>query len=298
MPSHPHCALDTEDSHELFDEGRELVSRRALRRFPGRRRRPAKRTIGEEVIKFVLSLIAITCVFALPAAAGTDNEVSEAATVSASNQPTSASERPRCADPRRAVAFYSRRIAYWRAKMGASVIHRSSARMSGCPRHLAKALRAKAYGMRAQCERLAKKRQQELKQRAAQVIRTLNRGLAGSPMSGTGESLERWGRYYRVSPYFMAAVAATESSLGAAACSNNHYNVWGLSSCGSGWYVPSFRSWDEAIHFYARFLTSHWPRHSTPYSFQGYAACSSCWGAKTSEWMRRLFGVPAVTIYP
>ncbi len=117
-------------------------------------------------------------------------------------------------------------------------------------------------------------------------------------MAGTGTSLERWGRRFHVSPYFMAAAAATESSLGEAACSNNRYNVWGLSSCGSGWYVPAFASWDEAIAFYARFLASHWPGHSTPYSFTGYAACSPCWGRKVSEWMHSLFGVPAVTRYP
>lgn len=117
-------------------------------------------------------------------------------------------------------------------------------------------------------------------------------------MAGTGISLEHWGRAFGISPYFMAATAATESSLGEAACSNNRFNVWGLSSCGSGWYVPAFASWDTAIAFYARFLTSHWPHHSTPYSFVGYAACDSCWGAKVSQWMHSLFGVPAVTRYP
>ena len=117
-------------------------------------------------------------------------------------------------------------------------------------------------------------------------------------MTGTGEILVRYGRRYHVSPYFMAAAAATESSLGAAACSNNRFNVWGLASCSGSWYVPAFRSWDEAIAFYARFLSGRWPGHSTPYSFRGYAACSECWGRKVSEWMNRLFGVSAVTRYP
>jgi hypothetical protein len=115
-------------------------------------------------------------------------------------------------------------------------------------------------------------------------------------MSGTGASLERWGRRYHVSPYFMAAAAATESSLGDAAC--NTYNAWGLGNCGSAWSVPRFTSWDEAIAYYARFLAHGWPGHSTPYSFTGYAACDSCWGNTVSRWMRSLFGVAAVTRYP
>jgi hypothetical protein len=96
----------------------------------------------------------------------------------------------------------------------------------------------------------------------------------------------------------MAAVAATESSLGRAACANNRYNVWGLASCNQSWYVPSFANWKQAIRFYARFLASRWPGHSTPYSFRGYAACSECWARKVSYWMRELFGVPAETRYP
>lgn len=130
------------------------------------------------------------------------------------------------------------------------------------------------------------------------VVDRLDRGLAGTPMAGTGAILERWGRHYGVSPFFIVAVAATESSRGEAACANNRFNVWGLSSCGSGWYVPAFRSWDEAIAFYARFLSSRWSGHATPYSFTGYAACDACWGRKVSEWMGRLFNVPAVTRYP
>jgi hypothetical protein len=134
--------------------------------------------------------------------------------------------------------------------------------------------------------------------KVGKTVERLNRGLSGSPMAGTGIVLERHGRTQHVSPYFMAAVAATESSLGEAACSNNQYNVWGLASCNGSWYVPPFRSWDEAIAFYARFLSSRWPGHSTPYSFRGYAACSDCWGRKVSEWMHSLFGVSAETRYP
>lgn len=130
------------------------------------------------------------------------------------------------------------------------------------------------------------------------VVSTLERGLAGTPMAGTGKLLEEQGRRYRISPYFMAAVAATESSLGRASCRNNPRNVWGLASCVNSWAVPYFDSWREAISFYARFLASRWPRHSTPYSFRGYAACSDCWARKVSYWMRALFAVPAETRYP
>lgn len=162
--------------------------------------------------------------------------------------------------------------------------------LSGCPRYLAHLWQRKAHAARVAYEKWWGAR--------GQVIALLNRGLSGSPMARTGAVLEHWGRRYRVSPYFMAAVAATESSLGEAACSNNQYNVWGLASCNGSWYVPPFHSWDEAIAFYAHFLSSRWPGHSTPYSFTGYAACSQCWGAKTSSWMNSLFGVPAVTRYP
>ena len=204
------------------------------------------------------------------------------------HQPAAEKAAPETCSARKAVKFYSSRLNFWARKMGRDTKIVSSHHR--CGSYLAHVLQRKAYAARVAYEKWWKAR--------GQVISRLNRGLAGTPMSATGIILERWGRRYHVSPYFMAAVAATESSLGRAACSNNRFNVWGLSSCGSGWYVPPFRSWDEAIAFYAHFLSSRWPGHSTPYSFQGYAACSPCWGAKTSYWMRSLFGVPAVTRYP
>lgn len=130
------------------------------------------------------------------------------------------------------------------------------------------------------------------------TVNVLERGLRGTPMAGTERILEAQGRRHGVSPFFMAAVAATESSLGRAPCSNNRRNVWGLASCVNSWPVPYFETWREAISFYARFLASRWPGHSTPYSFRGYAACSDCWARKVSYWMGALFGVPAETRYP
>lgn len=118
------------------------------------------------------------------------------------------------------------------------------------------------------------------------------------PMTGTGKTLERIGRKHGVSPFFIAAVSITESSAGLAACSNNRFNVWGLSSCGSGWYVPPFRSWAEAIGFYSRFLTSRWPSATTTMHYYGYARDSSKWGRKTAEHMRRWFGVDNTVRYP
>jgi len=123
------------------------------------------------------------------------------------------------------------------------------------------------------------------------TVRRLNSGLAGTPMAGTGRELEAAGRHHHVSPFFIAAIAGTESSFGAAACSGNPKNAYGLSSCTSGWRVPYFRSWAESYEFMGKFLTSRWPNATSTYSYSGYAACSSCWGAKNEYWMRSRFGV-------
>lgn len=130
------------------------------------------------------------------------------------------------------------------------------------------------------------------------VVQKLNRGLRGTPMAGLGVTLRDIGRQYNISPFFMAAAAGTESSFGAAGCGNNPKNVWGLAACDGRWNVPYFETWDEAIRFYAGFLRSHWPSATSPYDFHGYAACGSCWGAKTSSWMSSRFGVSAYTKYP
>ncbi len=82
--------------------------------------------------------------------------------------------------------------------------------------------------------------------RRAQTAITLNQGLRGTPMAGTGFALERAAHKWKVSPFFIAAIAATESSLGKKACRNNRYNAFGLASCGYSWRVPNFRSWADA----------------------------------------------------
>lgn len=128
-------------------------------------------------------------------------------------------------------------------------------------------------------------------------VARLSRGLAGSPMAGTARLLVANGRRVHVSPFFMAAVAKTESDLGRSACYENPRNVWGLASCNQSWTVPDFPTWRAAIRFYADFLASRWPRHSTPYSFRGYATGVG-WADHVVYWMRALFGVGPSTRYP
>ena len=131
----------------------------------------------------------------------------------------------------------------------------------------------------------------------AKVVSVLNHGLTGSPMAGTGLALEQAGWRWKVSPYFIAGIAATESTLGRAACSNNPKNGFGLSSCRRDWRVPYFRTWWHAYQFMGRFLTERWPHARTPWDYSGYAACSSCWGNSTARHMRELFGVGPETRY-
>lgn len=116
----------------------------------------------------------------------------------------------------------------------------------------------------------------------------LNRGLAHTPMAGTGFALVTESLRRRLNPALIAGIAGTESSYGAAACWNNRFNAFGLSSCGSGWSVPQFRSWRESYRFMAGFITSHWPNARTPWDLHGYAACDACWGNSTAGHMREL----------
>lgn len=202
------------------------------------------------------------------------------------------SPRPKPCTARKAVKFYAGRIAYWRSKMGAGTraAHGGASPRTACPRYLSHVLQRKAAQARKAYQRWAST--------VGVVVRRLDRVLASTPLAGTARDLEEVGRHYHVSPYFIVAVAATESSIGHAACSSNRKNIWGLSSCGSGWYVPQFASWRAAYEFFAAFVNRQWPGHTSPYSFRGYAACSDCWARKVSGWMRSLFGVAAVTRYP
>jgi hypothetical protein len=206
------------------------------------------------------------------------------------DRPRAAPER--CRSARGAVPFYRAGTWDWQQKRYGQLADRTPlVRGKSChwARYAAEEWTARAASARRSYDRWWKS--------VGQTVRRLDAGLAGTPMAGTGASLEKHGRRHGVSPYFMAAVAATESSLGAAACGAGGYNAWGLGNCGTAWSVPSFSSWDEAIAYYARFLT-RWSGHATPYSFRGYAACDECWARKVSEWMGRLFGVSSETRYP
>lgn len=117
-------------------------------------------------------------------------------------------------------------------------------------------------------------------------IKRLDRYLAGTPMAGLGSVLDHQGHLHNISPYFVAAVAGKESSFGAATCSNNPRNVWGLGACGRAWNPPYFRSWTQAINYFVRFVKSRWPSASNPYHFGGYCSgCESSWAAGVSGFM-------------
>ena len=239
-------------------------------------------------------LLITTCVFAVPAAQAEPlGAVENSRTAPARNEGARVSVSRACPSAKKAVRFYARRINDRLVKMGAALSRdadRTPSSGGRCPRYLAHVLQRKAYATR--------KKHEKWQRTIGVVVNRLNRVLASTPLAGTGADLEEIGRRYRVSPYFIVAVSATESSIGVAACSSNRKNIWGLSSCGSGWYVPQFSSWRHAYEFFAAFVNRQWPGHSSPYSFRGYASCSDCWARKVSSWMHSLFGVAAVTRYP
>lgn len=131
----------------------------------------------------------------------------------------------------------------------------------------------------------------------AQLARKLNRGLYGTPMAWTGWKLEQAGHTWNIHPALIAAIAGTESSFGRAPCRNDRFNAFGLASCTNSWPVPRFRSWAHAYQFMGRFLSERWPSARTPYDLHGYAACSSCWAARVS-WFMRHMGFPSTVRYP
>lgn len=198
----------------------------------------------------------------------------------------------RCPSARSGLVFYRVRYSHHRRARGLATEWPPGRK----PRNCADAsYLADVWQARSLSERRATERWQKT---IGQVVARLAHVIDGTPLAGTARDLEEVARHYHVSPYFIVAVAATESSIGEAACSSNRKNIWGLSSCGGGWYVPKFASWREAYEFFAAYVNRQFPGHSTPYSFADYAKCSACWARKVSEWMSSLFGVPAVTRYP
>ncbi len=136
---------------------------------------------------------------------------------------------------------------------------------------------------------------------AAKLARGLRalcaRGSGGCPLVGEAFVIEAVGYRERLSPAFMVGASFTESSGGAASCAGNPRNIWGLSSCGSGWYVPYFKDWRSAFTFFARFVHRTWPNARDAYSLPGYSACNACWGPRTALWMSRLGFGPGL-VYP
>lgn len=129
------------------------------------------------------------------------------------------------------------------------------------------------------------------------TARQLNAGLAGTPMRGLGYILEAEGRRAGVHPAFIAAAAGLESAWGRLACRDNPYNAWGLGSCDRAWKVPHFRTWRQAIRYYARFIRDRWPSARTPYDLHGYCQCGTrSWGSRVAWNMDRL-GFPAHVRY-
>jgi len=98
-------------------------------------------------------------------------------------------------------------------------------------------------------------------------------------------------RKYKINPTFVVAVAGKESSFGAASCSSNPKNVWGLGACNRAWRTPEFKSWIQAINYFVRFIDGRWPSANNPFEFYGY--CQGCeyeWGSAVSTHMRNITG--------
>lgn len=143
----------------------------------------------------------------------------------------------------------------------------------------------------------AKPRPTHISPARERVVRMLDAGLAGTPMSGTGRALEASGWKHHVHPAFMAAAAGLESAWGRLACQGNRWNLWGLGSCNRYWTVPTFRTAAGAYDYYARFLRERWPSARTPYDFHGYCECGTqSWGSRVAWNMDRL-GFPALVRY-
>ncbi len=122
-------------------------------------------------------------------------------------------------------------------------------------------------------------------------IRKINRYVKNTPMEGMGKIIVKQARKHEISPYFVVAVAAKESSLGAEACSHNRKNVWGLGACGRAWKPPHFKNWTQAVNYFVRFINRLWPKAQSPFQFYGYCyGCETEWGNDVARHMRNIGG--------
>jgi hypothetical protein len=130
----------------------------------------------------------------------------------------------------------------------------------------------------------------------------LNRGLADTPMRGTGWVLERVAWRWNISPYFIIGVSGKESSLGRYACRSNPRNIWGLKSCRTGSYIdldgdgrheslPVLRTWGHAYTWFARYIRVRQRHARTAFDIRNYCECDEHqWASVVAATIRRLFG--------
>ena len=125
------------------------------------------------------------------------------------------------------------------------------------------------------------------------VALKLKQGLRGTPLARHAFKLEAEGWRWNINPFFVAAIAGTESSFGAAACGGN---AWGLGNCGM-----SFTSFADGIGYATKLLrTSYLDDGLRTLERVGwrYAACGSCWAERTGFFMRSRFGSSLTLTYP
>lgn len=140
---------------------------------------------------------------------------------------------------------------------------------------------------------LAGKRLLVVQQREAReaIVKRLQAGLAGTPLYPYAARFEQAGRQWNVNPFFMAAISGTESGFGVANSAAG--NAWGI---GPGINLYNF---GNGIDYLARLLAEDYNLSSTVTVGTRYAACGTCWGARTSWFMQARFGAdPSFLYYP
>lgn len=127
------------------------------------------------------------------------------------------------------------------------------------------------------------------------TIAQINAGLAGTPLAGYGQVIDRAAARWNVSPFLIASIAGVESSFGAAACGGN---AWGISSCrgvsltsftAGAWYVAQLLR----TGYIGRGLMDVWSigRVYCP-------PCGSSWGTNVAFFLRSRFHVGLAVTYP
>lgn len=126
------------------------------------------------------------------------------------------------------------------------------------------------------------------------LAQKLAHGLRGTPLARFAFVFEAAGHRWNVNPFLVAAISGTESSFGAAACG---YNAWGLASCDGSVSLSSFQ---DGIRYTTRLLRLNYLNAGdTSVLSVGYkyAACGSCWAAKTEGFMVQLGATGFDTAY-